>query len=251
MMSQPSIGGLSVAEAYALDKKNANTLWADSIAKEMKNVKIAFKILANGDKVPIGFQHMRCHMIFNIKMEGLCWKLLLVVGVHMTDAPATTTFASVVSRETVRITLTLAGLNDLQVKVSNIENAYITAPCTEKIWTVLGPKFGSDAGNSAIVVRALYGLKSASASFCSHLANWMTHLGFTPCLADPDLWMRAEVRPSDGVSYYAYVLLYVDNVWIIHHNATDVLLRLDKYFKMKPGLIGDPDVYLGSTIKQM
>jgi hypothetical protein len=48
----------SVAEAYALDKKNGNTLWADSIAKEMKNVRIAFKILADGDKVPIGFQRM-------------------------------------------------------------------------------------------------------------------------------------------------------------------------------------------------
>ncbi len=45
----------SVAEAYALNKKNGNTLWADAISKEMKNVQIAFKILANGDKVPIGY----------------------------------------------------------------------------------------------------------------------------------------------------------------------------------------------------
>ena len=44
----------SVAEAYALDKKNGNTLRVDSIAKEMKNVRVAFKILAKGDKVPIG-----------------------------------------------------------------------------------------------------------------------------------------------------------------------------------------------------
>jgi hypothetical protein len=47
------------------------------------------------------------------------------------------------------------------------------------------------------------------------------------------------------------VLLYVDNVLVVHHDAEDVLLRLDKYFKMKPGSIGDPDVYLGATIKQM
>jgi hypothetical protein len=122
----------SVAEAYALDKKNGNTLWADSITKEMKNVRIAFKILADGEKVPIGFQCMRCHMIFDIKMEDLRRKARLVAGGYMTDAPATTTFASVVSRETVRIALTLAGLNDLQVKVSDIENAYITAPCSGK-----------------------------------------------------------------------------------------------------------------------
>jgi hypothetical protein len=61
----------SVAEAYALDKKNGNILWADSIAKEMMNVRTAFNILANGDKVPIGFQRMRCHMIFDLKMEDL------------------------------------------------------------------------------------------------------------------------------------------------------------------------------------
>jgi len=178
-------------------------------------------------------------------MEDLHRKSRLVAGGHMTDAPATTTFASVVSRETVQITLTLAGLNDLQVKVSDIENAYNTAPCTEKIWTALGPKFRSDAGKSAIIVRALYGLKSAGASFRNHLADCMTHLGFTPCLADPDLWMRAEVRPCDGFEYYAYVLLYVDDVLVVHHDATDVLL------KMKPGSIGDPDIYLGATIKQM
>jgi hypothetical protein len=183
-------------------------------------------------------------MIFDIKMEDLCRKSRLVAGGHMTDAPATTTFASVVSRETMQIALILAGLNNLQVKVSDIENVYITAPCTEKIWTVLGPEFGSDAGKSAIVVRTLYGLKSTGVSFCNHLADCMTHLGFTPCLADPDLWMRAEVRSSNGVSYYAYVLLYVDHVLVVHHDATDVLIK---------GSLGDPDIYLGATItiKQM
>ena len=150
-----------------------------------------------------------------------------------------------------RIALTLAGLNDLEVKVSDIENAYITAPCTEKIWMVLGTEFGSDAGKQAIVVCALYSLKSAGASFCNHLADCMNHLGFKPCLADPDLWMMAMVHPSDGSKYYAYVLVYIDDVMVIHHDAEAVLLRLDKYFKMKPGSIGDPNVYLGATIKKM
>jgi hypothetical protein len=79
----------------------------------------------------------------------------------------------------------------------------------------------------------------------------MNHLGFKPCLADPDLWMMAMVRPSDGSKYYAYVLVYIDDVMVIHHDAEAVLLRLDKYFKMKPGSIGDPNVYLGATIKKM
>jgi hypothetical protein len=35
------------------------------------------------------------------------------------------------------IDLTLAALNDFNVKMADIENAYLTAPITEKIWTVL------------------------------------------------------------------------------------------------------------------
>ena len=50
----------------------------------------------------------------------------------------------------------------------------------------LGPEFGSDAGNKAFIVRALYGLKSAGALCCSLLADCKRHMGFTPCLVDPD-----------------------------------------------------------------
>jgi hypothetical protein len=32
-------------EAYAIDKEDGNTLWADDIAKEMKNVRVAFNVL--------------------------------------------------------------------------------------------------------------------------------------------------------------------------------------------------------------
>ena len=105
-------------------------------------------------------------MIFSIKMEDFRCKARLVAGGHMTKAPATITYASVVSRETVHIALLMAALNDLNVKVGDVLNAYITAPITEKVWTVLGPEFGTDAGKSAIIiVRALYGLKSAGAAF--------------------------------------------------------------------------------------
>ena len=52
---------------------------------------------------------------------------------HRTEAPATITYASVVSRETVRLAPTIASLNDLEVKVGDILNAYITSPVKEKI----------------------------------------------------------------------------------------------------------------------
>jgi hypothetical protein len=85
----------------------------------------------------------------------------------MTETPATNTYTSVISQESVCIALTLAVLNDLELKTADIENAYLTAPVSEKIWCVLGPEFGADAGECAVVVSSLYGLKSAGTALCT------------------------------------------------------------------------------------
>jgi hypothetical protein len=160
----------------------------------------------------------------------------------MTKAPATITYASVVSRETIRIALLMAALNDLNVKVGDVLNAYITAPITKKVWTVLGPEFGIDTSKRAIIVHALYELKSAGAAFCAHLASFMHQMGYTSCKADPDLWYMAEIRPADNFRYYAYILCYVGNILCVHHDPMSVLNLINGYMLLKPSLVGDPDI---------
>ena len=150
----------SVAQAYALDENNGNTLWADGISKEIKDVSPDFRKLDNGEIFPIGYQRVNCHMIFDVEMEEFRKKARLVVVGHVTDPPATITYGSVVSMETLMIALDLDDLNDLSVKVAEIQNAYITAPVTEMIWIFLGREFAEDAGKKSIVVFALYGCKS-------------------------------------------------------------------------------------------
>ncbi len=167
----------------------------------------------------------------------------------MTKAPATITYVSVVSCETVHIALMLAALNDLKVKAGDVLNAYITALVAEKIWTILGPKFGNDCGKTAIMVRALCGLKSAGAAFCAPLASFMRQLGYTSCKANPDLWYKAETRPDDNFSYYAYILCYVDDILCIHNSALSILDQINKYMKLKPSSVGNPDIYLGTKLK--
>ena len=49
-------------------------------------------------------------MVFNIKMEDSRQKARLAAGDHMTKAPATITYASVMSRETIRIGFMIATL---------------------------------------------------------------------------------------------------------------------------------------------
>eukprot|EP00970_Alexandrium_tamarense_P003116 scaffold471_cov109-Alexandrium_tamarense.AAC.4 len=163
----------SVAKAYELDRRNGDTKWADAIAKEMKNVRVAFRILPDGERVPQNYQFVHCHMIFDVKMEDLRHKARLVAGGHTTEAPATMTYASVVSRETVLIALLIAAINNLPVWAADIMNVCVTAPNQEKIWTTLGAEFGEDAGKKAIIIRALYGLKSTGASFRNHLGECM------------------------------------------------------------------------------
>ena len=217
----------------------------------MQNVCFACKTLDDNEKVPPGYQWMQCHMIFTVKMGGFVCKAQLVAGGHMTDTPAVMTYASVVSQETICIALTVVALNDLKVKTSNIQNAYLTAPCEEKIWTTLRQEFGPDKWKRALIVCAIYGLSSAGASFGRHLADCMCALGYESCKEDVDLWYKPMTRPEDNVPYYAYVLLYIDDCMAISHNATTTLQEINKFFQMKPGSIGDPDVYLGGKLRKI
>ena len=181
-------------------------------------------------------------------MEDFRRKARLVAGGHMTDTPKCMTYSSVVGRETVRVALTIAALNDLQVKAGDVMNSYVTAPFSKKIWTVLGKEFGADQGQKAIMVRAIYGLKSSGAVFHAHLADCMRNNGYTPCRGENDLWMKPEIEP-DGDEYYSYILCYVDDVLVVHHDAMTNLMKIEKYFKLKPSSIGDPDIYLGAMLK--
>ena len=132
-------------QALTLDAKNGNTLWAGAISKELENVKVAFKILPYQTNAPTGHYFVPCHFVFDIKMEFFRNKTRLVIGGHMTKAPATVTYASVVSRETVRIDLMIATLNDLEDKLNDILNVYVQIPVTKKVWTTFDPEFSKDA----------------------------------------------------------------------------------------------------------
>ena len=59
----------SVEHALRLDAQNGNTYWADAIAAEMKEVRVVVQIMSEDEPDPVGYQKIRCHMIFDIKME--------------------------------------------------------------------------------------------------------------------------------------------------------------------------------------
>ena len=83
-----------------LDQKNKNSYWWDAIEKEMRNVIVAFNILESGENTPIGYAKLGVHMVFDVKLD-LTRKAQLVADGHLTPDPVDSTYAGVVSRETV------------------------------------------------------------------------------------------------------------------------------------------------------
>ena len=90
----------------------------------MKILRPAFESYeGNKEDLPPGYQHIKCHMIFDIKLgENFSRKARLLVGEHMTTAPSSIKFLSVLSRESVRIALTISALNDLDILAYDIQN---------------------------------------------------------------------------------------------------------------------------------
>jgi hypothetical protein len=103
-----------------------------------------------------GFQEIKCHIIFDVKID-FTRKARFVAGGHMTEAPNLLTYSSIVSRESVKIAFLVAALNNLDVMSCDIGNAYLNAPCRERIWFTAEAECGPELqGCVCKLVRALY-----------------------------------------------------------------------------------------------
>ena len=247
----------SVQEALQIDKETGTDFWWKAIQKEMKKVMIAFEFddgltpdqVRQNKATYVAFQEIKCHMIFDVKMD-LTRKARFVAGGHMTEAPASITYSSVVSRDSVRLAFLIAALNDIEIIACDVGNAYLNAPCREKVWFVAGPEFGSRQGTVVKVVRALYGLKSSGAAWREMFNSTVLEMGFVPTIADPDVYRRANAK-EDGFKYYEYMLVYVDDVLIVSHNPTVHLESIQARYELNPASIGPPTRYLGADVRKV
>jgi hypothetical protein len=153
----------------------------------MKHVRPAFRILEDDEIIPVGSQWIPCHMVFDIKVD-FTRKAQFVAGGHRAEAPKSITYLSVVSRDRIRIAFLLAALNEVDILAADIGNAYLNADTREKVHTTLGAKFGQNMiGKTAVICKALYGLKSSGAA-------WRTHLAIT--LHDYSINQALQTRTS-------------------------------------------------------
>ncbi|KAL7529743.1 hypothetical protein ACHAXR_003131, partial [Thalassiosira sp. AJA248-18] len=198
-------------------------------------------------------------------------KARFVAGGHTTDTPTSLTFSSVVSRDSVKIAFLIAALNEVDVMACDIGNAYLNAPCREKIWFEAGPECGEIQGKVCKLVRILYGLKSSGAAWRAMFSTFIQEkLGFTPTRIDPYVYLRKsyKVKPEAGTSgtsselgpntsssagdaYYEFLLVYVDDdVLAVSQRPKEIMEAIGKEFEIKNNDYGPPSIYLGAGVSQ-
>ena len=241
----------NIKEALEIDRENGNTLWLDVIKLRMTNVRIAFEEFDGDPHSLVGYTQITGHLVFDVNLgENFRRNARYCADGHKTGAPASVTYSTVVLRDSVRILLTIAALNDLEVMGADVRNAFLTAPNKEKCWSIAGPEFGPDEGKTFLVlVKSLYGLKSASFSFRSFMVEKLVDMSFQSSLADPDVWLRPATK-GDGENYYEYVLMHVDDILAISCDTRRILMEVQRTFMLKNNRIEVPKYYLGTKLQE-
>ena len=143
----------------------------------------------------------------------------------------------------------VAALNGLDILGADVQNAYINAKTSKKVYMATGPEFGPNTYRAAVIVQALYGLKSSGGRWHDHLAAILMEAGFKNSKADPDVWMQKAEKPN-GFVYWEYVLCYVDDILAISHNPQCILDVIAQQVTLKPGSIEEPKNYLGANVSK-
>ena len=195
--------------ALRLDERNKNTRWQDAVILELRQIDEYKAFTDHGhhtkSKPPDGYKKIRVHLVFDVKHDGR-HKARLVADGHLTDIPLDSVYSGVVSLQGFRLVLFLAELNQLELWATDIGNAYLEAQTSEKVYIIAGPEFGEREGHILIIHKALYGLRSSGARWHEKFSDCLRELGFQPCKAEPDIWLRRSGN------LYEYIAVYVDDL---------------------------------------
>ena len=199
-------------EAKRLDEKYGTTRWMDAVVIEMSSLHEYDTFIDKGHKDNIDayktlpdFKKIRVHLVFDVKHDGR-HKARMVADGHLTNIPLDSVYSGVVTLRGLRMLVFLAELNNLQTWATDIGNVYLKAVTSEKVYIIAGPEFKKLEGNVLVIYKALYGLRTSGLRWHERFADCLREMGFSPCKAEPDIWMR----PNGDA--YEYIAVYVDDI---------------------------------------
>jgi len=234
----------NIAEAYKLDQANGNSLWTEAIDREVKLLRDDLECFRVGDECEITQDYQKIPLLwaFAVKFDGR-HRAQLCAGRHRTRDPETDYYSGVVELETVRVLFVVAALKKFKVIAADVASAYVQALTGELVYAIAGHEFGPLQGKILIIVKALYGLKSSGAMWRQKFSDNLRDMGFRPCHADFDLWMRDR-----GVRY-AYIAVMVDDLLIFSKEPLSIIEPLQKIWGYALKGVGTTEYYNGADIE--
>ena len=155
----------NVQDAYSIDAENGNTMWADSIKKELDELRLydCFTILPRGESAPPDYQYVPMHLVFDVKFDGRHKSRYVVNGNVTRDMNPEDVYAPVISLDFIRILFLIAVMNNLDVRMVDISCAFLQSKTKEKLYTRAGIEWGEEiAGRVLILAKSVYGTKTAA-----------------------------------------------------------------------------------------
>jgi Reverse transcriptase (RNA-dependent DNA polymerase) len=188
-----------------LDRENGDSKWTEAAKAELDLLEEFEAFVDHGkytdEKVSKlirkGYQYIKLIMVYDVKPDGRYQARLVAAG-YMTR-PRSNAYSSVVLLRTLRLALLIRELNRLKMIVGDVTSAYLMALTKELIFFKAGTEFGKRARHLMVVRKSLYGLRTSGKSWHNLLFDTLKDMGFTPSLANPDIWMR------DAGGCYEYV----------------------------------------------
>src|SRR5687767_4709577 len=95
-------------------------------------------------------------------------------------------------------------------------------------------------GHLLLIHKALYGLRSSGAYWHNCLCDVLRKKGFSPCCAEPDIWMQRNGEQ------YEYIAVYVDDLAFALENPQSFIDILKSKYNFKIKEAGKLKFHLGA-----
>jgi len=155
------------------------------------------------------------------------------------------TYAPVAKFSTIRSILAHAAIHDLPIRNLDIGNAYLNSflPENERCFMEAPPRYGRD-GYVCMLIKSLYGLKSAGRLWNDTIDKWFKKMGYKQSIYDPCLYYY---KNGDR---FIYVALYVDDCIYVGDDEymRDFEHAISAEFKVR--LLGNATTFLGMEINK-
>jgi Reverse transcriptase (RNA-dependent DNA polymerase) len=178
-------------------------------------------------------------MVYDVKHDGR-HKSRLVAGGHLTDPGSDSVYSGVVSLRGIRLVMFLSELNGFELWGADVGNAYLEAQTKEKVYITGGPEFGDLEGHTLVIYKALYGLRTSGLCWHQRFSDVLRSMGFKPCKAENDIWMREK----HGL--HEYIAVYVDDILIAASDPKEIATALESQHHFKSKGVGPLEYHLGS-----